>query len=70
MERGCLLCYNGFNKNLGMIMTKLKLENGLVVEPQCGVSAKKDLYIDHLSKPCKNIDYLNGINQLFENTAI
>jgi len=31
---------------------------------------KKDLYIDHLSKPCKNIDYLNGIKQLFENTAI
>lgn len=31
---------------------------------------KKDLYIDHLSKPCKNIDYLNGINQLFENTTI
>jgi len=31
---------------------------------------KKDLYIDHLSKPCKNVDYLNGINQLFENTVI
>jgi FixJ family two-component response regulator len=31
---------------------------------------KKDLYIDHLSKPCKNIDYLTGINQLFENTTI
>ncbi len=24
----------------------------------------KDPYIDHLSKPCKNIDYLNGINKL------
>jgi len=31
---------------------------------------KKDIYIDHLSKPCKNLDYLKGINQLFENSAI
>jgi two-component system cell cycle sensor histidine kinase/response regulator CckA len=31
---------------------------------------KKDSYIDHLSKPCKNIDYLNGINKLFANRAI
>jgi CheY-like chemotaxis protein len=26
---------------------------------------KKDLYVDHLSKPCKNVDYINGINMLF-----
>jgi two-component system cell cycle sensor histidine kinase/response regulator CckA len=26
---------------------------------------QKDPYIDHLSKPCKNIDYLNSINMLF-----
>jgi len=26
---------------------------------------QKDIYIDHLSKPCKNIDYLNCINKLF-----
>lgn len=25
---------------------------------------QKDPYIDHLSKPCKNIDYVNGINKL------
>jgi len=31
---------------------------------------KKDPHIDHLSKPCKNIDYVNSINQLFESTAI
>jgi len=26
----------------------------------------KDMYVDHLSKPCKNIDYLNSINKLLE----
>ncbi|ACN15839.1 putative signal-transducing kinase with PAS/PAC domain [Desulforapulum autotrophicum HRM2] len=26
---------------------------------------KKDPYVDHLSKPCKNIHYLNSINKLF-----
>jgi two-component SAPR family response regulator len=31
---------------------------------------KNDPYIDHLSKPCKNIDYLNGINQLFGKVTI
>ncbi|MBU1342161.1 MAG: response regulator [Proteobacteria bacterium] len=31
---------------------------------------KKDPYIGHLSKPCKNIDYVNGINQLFGTVAI
>jgi len=25
---------------------------------------KKDPFIDHLSKPCKNIDYVNSINKL------
>jgi CheY-like chemotaxis protein len=25
---------------------------------------RKDPYIDHLSKPCKNIDYVTGINRL------
>ena len=27
---------------------------------------QKDQYIDHLSKPCMNIDYLNCINKLLE----
>jgi len=27
---------------------------------------QKDARIDHLSKPCQNKDYLNGINKLFE----
>ena len=27
---------------------------------------QKDINIDHLSKPCRNIDYINGINDLFE----
>ncbi len=27
---------------------------------------QKDPYLDHLSKPCKNIDYVNCINKLFE----
>jgi len=27
---------------------------------------QKDVYIDHLSKPCRNIDYMNGINKLLE----
>ncbi len=27
---------------------------------------QKDPYIDHLSKPCKNIDYLSRVNRLFE----
>lgn len=27
---------------------------------------QKDPYIDHLSKPCKNINYVNTINKLFE----
>jgi len=31
---------------------------------------KKDSYIDHLSKPCKNVDYLKCINQLFENPSV
>jgi len=30
---------------------------------------QKDTAIDHLSKPCKNIDYVNGINKLFENAS-
>lgn len=28
---------------------------------------QKDPYLFHVSKPCKNIDYLNSINKLFEN---
>ena len=31
---------------------------------------QKDIYIDHLSKPCKNIDYVNGINKIFGNVSI
>ena len=31
---------------------------------------KHDLYVDHLSKPCKNIDYVNCINKLFGIVAI
>ena len=31
---------------------------------------KSDPYIDHLSKPCKNIDYINRINRLMNNTGI
>jgi PAS domain S-box-containing protein len=31
---------------------------------------QKDPYIDHLSKPCKNIDYVNGVNKLFRSVAI
>jgi PAS domain S-box-containing protein len=31
---------------------------------------QKDPYIDHLSKPCKNIDYINCINKLFRSVAI
>ncbi len=31
---------------------------------------QKDPYIDHLSKPCKNIDYVNGINRLLGNVPI
>jgi len=27
---------------------------------------QKDAYIDHLSKPCQNKDYVNGINELLE----
>jgi len=27
---------------------------------------QKDVYIDHLSKPCQNKDYVNGINELLE----
>jgi len=27
---------------------------------------QKDPYIDHVSKPCRNIDYLDSINKLFE----
>ena len=30
---------------------------------------KKDPNIDHLSKPCKNIDYVNSINKLFGRAA-
>ncbi len=29
---------------------------------------QKDAYIDHLSKPCQNKDYINGINELLEKT--
>ena len=29
---------------------------------------QKDAYIDHLSKPCQNKDYVNGINKLLEKT--
>ncbi len=29
---------------------------------------QKDPHIDHLSKPSKNIDYVNSINKLLENT--
>ena len=29
---------------------------------------QKDVYIDHLSKPCQNINYMNGINKLLEKT--
>jgi CheY-like chemotaxis protein len=31
---------------------------------------QKDPYIDHVSKPCKNIDYVGCINRLFENVSI
>lgn len=31
---------------------------------------QNDQYIDHLSKPCKNIDYILGINKLFESVSI
>jgi two-component system cell cycle sensor histidine kinase/response regulator CckA len=31
---------------------------------------QKDPYVDHLSKPCKNIDYVNGVNKLFRSVAI
>ncbi len=27
---------------------------------------KKDSYVDHLSKPCQNKDYVNGVNKLLE----
>jgi two-component system cell cycle sensor histidine kinase/response regulator CckA len=30
----------------------------------------KDSNIDHLSKPCKNIDYINGINKLLERALV
>ena len=29
---------------------------------------QRDAYIDHLSKPCQNKDYVNGINELLEKT--
>jgi PAS domain S-box-containing protein len=29
---------------------------------------QKDTNVDHLSKPCQNKDYVNGINELLENT--
>ncbi|WDP91521.1 MAG: response regulator [Desulfobacter sp.] len=29
---------------------------------------QKDLYIDHISKPCQNKDYVQGINKLMEQT--
>ncbi len=29
---------------------------------------RKDTYINHLSKPCQNKDYVNGINELLEKT--
>jgi PAS domain S-box-containing protein len=29
---------------------------------------QKDAYIDHMSKPCQNKDYVNGINELLEKT--
>jgi PAS domain S-box-containing protein len=31
---------------------------------------QNDSYIDHLSKPCKNFDYVNRINKLFGNVSI
>ncbi len=31
---------------------------------------KNDPYIDHLSKPCKNIDYVNSINKLLGNDPV
>ena len=31
---------------------------------------KKDTYVNHLSKPCKNIDYINSINELFGDVSI
>ena len=31
---------------------------------------QKDMYIDHLSKPCMNIDYINIINKLFRKLRI
>ncbi len=31
---------------------------------------QKDPYIDHLSKPCKNMDYVSCINQLFVNLSV
>ena len=30
----------------------------------------KDSNIDHLSKPCKNKDYINGINKLLERVLV
>jgi len=27
---------------------------------------KKDPYVDHLSKPCQNKDYVNGVSKLLE----
>lgn len=31
---------------------------------------QKDPFIDHLSKPCKNIDYVNSINKMFGRLSI
>ncbi len=30
---------------------------------------QKDAYIDHMSKPCQNKDYVNGINELLKNIS-
>lgn len=30
---------------------------------------QKDANIDHLSKPCRNIEYMDSINELFERTV-
>ena len=30
----------------------------------------EDAYVEHLSKPCQNKDYINGINKLFEKSKL
>jgi FixJ family two-component response regulator len=31
---------------------------------------QKDLYMDHLSKPCMNVDYINSINRLLQKASV